>query len=220
MKVCTDACLFGAWAASKAQTMISRCERILDIGAGTGLLSLMLAQEINARIDGVEIEVEAAKQATENVSASPWNDRVLIHHSAIQDFEPGNYDAIISNPPFFTKSLQSFDALNNLAKHNDSLSYAELAATVSYKLKNHGCFFTMLPPDAFTLFKKYAEKQKLFLKEKVQVMQTSSHTSFRTMAIFTKGVNESAVEKFMVIKDEGLYTETFATLLKDYYLYL
>ena len=100
MKVCTDACLFGAWIASEIAG--NKIKSVLDIGAGTGLLSLMIAQGSDAHIDAVEIDNEAFLQAVENFKSSPWKDRLYARHCAIQVYDPGHrYDLIVSNPPFY-----------------------------------------------------------------------------------------------------------------------
>ena len=106
MKVCTDACMLGAWTAGKLGG--SGINNILDIGCGTGLLSLMLSQKINASIDAVEIDADAAKQAGENISASPWAANIRVIHTSLQEFMPKKkYDLIICNPPFYENDLRS-----------------------------------------------------------------------------------------------------------------
>src|SRR6476620_3970566 len=123
MKVCTDACLFGAWVASEIRN--EDLERVLDIGAGTGLLSLMIAQNSDAVIDAVEIDDHAYSQVVDNFSSSPWNDRLRVHHCSVQQFEPGcKYDLVISNPPFYEHSLRSPDSKKNMAMHSTHLDAA------------------------------------------------------------------------------------------------
>ncbi|MDQ3290701.1 MAG: methyltransferase, partial [Bacteroidota bacterium] len=114
MKVCTDSCLFGAYVA------VEKAASILDIGTGTGLLSLMAAQRSTAKITAVELDVAAAEQAAQNFSASPWADRLYLYTGSLQDFEntsTENYDVIISNPPFYQASQISPNTARNRAMH-------------------------------------------------------------------------------------------------------
>jgi tRNA1Val (adenine37-N6)-methyltransferase len=221
MKVCTDACLFGAWAASKVENGKSKVENILDIGAGTGLLSLMLAQKTNAQIDAVEIDEDAALQAQENFSDSQWKERLALYKTPIQHFNPScAYDVIVSNPPFFIQSLKSDLHQKNLAKHTESLSYDDLLVNALKLLKPKGKFFLLLPFEEFKRFETIAAQQ-LYLVEKTDVQQTTKHNFFRTMGVFTKQKSKEFIHKTISIKDEHHnYTPRFIELLKDYYLYL
>ena len=133
MKVCTDACLFGAWATNIITTKKLPCHYMLDIGAGTGLLSLILAQQLNnSIIHAVEIDAAASRQAGENFAASPWGGQLYIFNSSIQSFSPSQqYDFIITNPPFFSNDLASPNAQRNVALHSHQLNFEELIVRYS-----------------------------------------------------------------------------------------
>ena len=119
MKVTTDACLFGAWVANRINGLDLKGKHFLDIGTGTGLLSLMVAQQTDASIDAVEIETAAANQAQENFEQSPWNNKLFLHNSSIQTFIPQHkYDFIFTNPPFFFNDLKSKNHARNIALHD------------------------------------------------------------------------------------------------------
>ena len=221
MKVTTDGCLFGAWAAEKVSLL--KPMRILDIGAGTGLLSLMLAQkEESALIDAVEIDNLAAVEAKDNFTNSPWKDRLNVIESDIKEFSLGEdkrYDFIVSNPPFFDNDLKSNSRKRNLAMHSQSLSLEELLEAIKRLLHVDGSFAILLPNHRTESFERMALEEGFYLKEKVLVKQTPAHTPFRSMLLFTMSPNE-LVEKEIIIKESDNYTATFSYLLKDYYLYL
>lgn len=224
MKVCTDACLFGAWAAEQIENGKVEVNSILDIGTGTGLLSLMLAQKTKAAIDAVEVDEAAAEQAKENFEASPWRERLHLHQLTIQDFSnitPYQFDVIISNPPFFISSLKSGDKQKNLAKHNMSLSFEELAGIVSKLLNQHGVFYLLLPYQEFQQFVQAARHQDLFLQQQVHVQQTPAHAFFRTIGSFSfKQTHHVKTEHIVIRKENNEYSDRFTQLLIDYYLYL
>jgi len=223
MKVCTDACLFGAWVANKVKSKKSKVESVLDIGTGTGLLSLMIAQQTDGIIDAVEIDETAATQAGQNFAASSWNEKLHIHNSSIQEFHQTTnqlFDLIISNPPFFENDLRSDDTKRNLALHSTALSLEDLLSNISRLLKTDGRFAILLPYHRSEYFELLAISNKYFLLEKVVVKQTPKHDYFRSMMLFGRS-NTIATQKEIIIRQEdGQYTPEFINLLKDYYLYL
>jgi tRNA1Val (adenine37-N6)-methyltransferase len=222
MKVTTDGCLFGAWAATIFNQQLTSTNRLLDIGAGTGLLSLMLAQATRANIDAVEIETAAAMQAEANFAASPWATRLQVYHTAIQAYSTANshqYDCIITNPPFFEHDLKSTDAKRNMALHNTTLSLDILLATIQRLLASTGKFAILLPYNRLSYFIKLATQFGFVLHEQVFVKQTPKHPYFRAMLLFgyTKKIT---VEKELIIKEGTAYTAAFKMLLTNYYLHL
>lgn len=221
MKVCTDSCLFGAWIAAEIEQKKINAETILDIGTGTGLLSLMLAQKTNASIDAVEIDTNAFEQATGNIKASPWHERIKLFHSNIKNFNPGfKYDLIISNPPFYENDLLPADEGKNISKHSAALSLEELIIITKNILNKDGIFTVLLPWHRTKSFENIASKYSLFIKEKMRVKQTTSHNYFRTLLILQKA-KAATKETELTIKDIGnRYSNEFKSLLKDYYLYL
>lgn len=221
MKVTTDGCLFGAWVAEKVSLL--KPMRILDIGTGTGLLSLMLAQkEERILIEAVEIDNLAAAEAKDNFTNSPWKDRLNVIESDIKEFSLGEdkrYDFIVSNPPFFDNDLKSNSSKRNLAMHSQLLSLEELLAAIKRLLNDNGSFTILLPCHRTESFERMALEEGFYLKEKVLVKQTPLHSPFRSMLLFTKSSKET-VEKEISIKESDNYTSAFSSLLKDYYLYL
>jgi tRNA1Val (adenine37-N6)-methyltransferase len=222
MKVCTDACLFGAWAAERIQHPKSAIRNILDIGTGTGLLSLMLAQQTDAIIDAVEIDEAATTQARQNFEESPWKDRLNVYNSAIQELDQRTnkrYDLIISNPPFFENDLRGDNAKRNIALHSSELSLDELLNAIDKHLKDDGSFAVLLPYHRTAYFEKLAGL-KYFLQEKILVKQTPKHNYFRSMLLFGATKAEIKEGEIIIREEDELYGETFITLLKDYYLNL
>ncbi len=222
MKVCTDACLFAAWVTNGIESEKSKIESVLDIGAGTGLLSLMLAQKTGARIEAVEIDEQAALQAKENFEASLWQDRLILYNTPLQQFNPTNtYDLIISNPPFFERSLRSTNEQRNLAKHSCRFSFNDLINVVVKLLKPTGKFCLLLPYTQSKTFETIAKRNQLHLIQKADVQQTALHSFFRTMSIFTTETSFETKYEILSIKDDkNNYTPRFIELLKDYYLNL
>ncbi|HNP22574.1 MAG TPA: methyltransferase [Panacibacter sp.] len=220
MKVCTDACLFG----SLLKTYFNRRggARVLDIGAGTGLLSLMYAQQnANALIDAVEIDERASKQAKENFEVSPWKERLRIHNCSIQSFIAGNkYDLIVSNPPFFENDLKSADDKRNLALHSSALSLEELAGIASALVDDNGMFAVLLPYHRADAFIENAAAKKFFSQQRVNVKQSVKHNYFRSILFFTKQQFVASADEISIMDGGGQYTKRFADLLKDYYLKL
>lgn len=221
MKVCTDACLFGAYTASLIAEGKLTANNILDIGTGTGLLSLMLAQKTAATIDAVEIDKAAYYQARENFEESSWKERLNIFHSDILQFNSTKkYDCIISNPPFFEKDLKSDDDKKNTAKHDSTLTLQQLLEVVVKHLQEDGFFAVLLPYHRINYFIDEASKMNLHLTKKVLVKQTPLHACFRGILFFSRHPISSAKEEISIRDKMGDYTGKFISLLQDYYLYL
>jgi tRNA1Val (adenine37-N6)-methyltransferase len=222
MKVCTDACLFAAWVANKIEIAKLKIETVLDIGAGTGLLSLMLAQKLDAQIHAVEIDEQTAQQAKENFEASGYSTRLTVYKTSIQNFNPAStYDLIISNPPFYIQSLKSNDQRKNIAKHGVGLSFTELVYVAQQLLKPTGIFSILTPFEEFKTFETIAAEHELHLLQKTDVRHSATHPFFRTMAIFTNQTfGENNYDNLCIRDDKNSYSPAFIELLKDYYLYL
>jgi len=217
MKVCTDSCIFGAFARYENPT------RILDIGTGSGLLSLMLAQKYPCAIDAVEIDNNSARQALENFQNSPWKGQIALHHDSIQRFKEKNvykYDLIVSNPPFFSNHLKSPDSKRNMALHNDELSFQELAEIASGLLSENGLLYILLPAYESELLNEEALKNSLYPTNKLWIYNTETKPVFRVITAYS-ATNAPCLEDTLIIKDSsGNYSEDFKELLNDYYLHL
>lgn len=219
MKVCTDACLFGAYIADQVKTKAS--SNILDIGTGTGLLGLMLAQRVAAQIDAVEIDAIAFQQAKQNFEESLWNERLSIFNTDILQFQnEKKYDCIISNPPFFENDLKSSDSNKNNAKHDTSLTLEQLISVAKNNLTDDGIFAVLLPYRRVEYFIAIATKHGFNLSKKTLVKQTDKHDYFRGILIFGQQPSISSEEIIAIKNADDKYSLRFAELLKDYYLYL
>ncbi len=218
MKVTTEGCLLGGWAAGQ----VSLAHRVLDIGAGTGLLSLMLAQRLtDATLFAVEIDREAAQQASQNFQHSPWSNRLFVLHEKAQDISfSEKFDLIISNPPFYKKSLNSPSPEVNLARHDDSLSQSELLQVIISNLSANGMAYLLYPVQEAEDFKQLARAEGLYLQRELSVSNQPSSGAFRV--IMTFGMKEVALEKstLSIRQANGAYTADFIKLLSAYYLYL
>ncbi|MPR32443.1 tRNA1(Val) (adenine(37)-N6)-methyltransferase [Salmonirosea aquatica] len=218
MKVCTDACVFGAWAE------VSGAGRILDIGTGTGLLSLMAAQRNHeVQVDAVEIDSEAAAQARENVQGTPFAERIQVHQSPIQDFDPVyRFDTILVNPPFFQSDLRSPDARINQAHHAESLTFSELLTAVARLLEVGGTWHVLLPPDESSTLTDMALAQDWVKQRELTLYHTYERRPFRIMTTFAGGTftQEKSVSERLAIFDADGQTHTlaFRELLQEIYL--
>lgn len=218
MKVCTDACIFGAWFAAR----IPQYSTILDIGSGTGLLMMMLAQRSQAEIHGIEIDPAAFKQLEENISQSPWKDRLKAWPGDVRNYAlPAKYDFIITNPPFFENDLASSADNEQVAKHSKHLTLEELVKAIDANLEPGGAFGILLPWHRWEYFDKLATQQGFFLTEKLFVKQTPRHNHFRAILHYSRS-HQHLVPTFdlTIQQADGSYTGEFTELLKDYYLYL
>lgn len=220
MKVCTDACIQGAWTA--AMTPIET-DTILDIGTGTGLLSLMIAQQIKGSIDAVELDEAAASQAQENFADSPWKERLFVHTMDIAQFEPDKkYGLIISNPPFFENDLPSPDEARNRARHEESMNMNSLLGTISrFLLPSTGIASILIPYHRSADLIDAAARQGLSPDFLLAIRHTDQHKHHAMVVLLRKDREEQIKLASLSIKDENnYYTEAFYTLLSPYYLHL
>lgn len=220
MKVCTDACLFGAWFSTNYQ--LSTTNHVLDIGTGTGLLSLMFAQKNpGAIIDAVEIDPAAATQAAANFQQSPWGNRLNLLHTSIQQFYSSHpYNLIISNPPFFENDLKSPNAKRNSALHSAALTLEELLSSIHRLLAADGTFAILLPFHRTGHFINLAAQKNYQPQQQVFIKQTLNHPFFRTILLFSNHQTPANTSTLIIKNEINQYTPAFTTLLKDYYLHL
>jgi tRNA1Val (adenine37-N6)-methyltransferase len=216
MKVCTDSCIFGAWTAAR----LNASATILDVGAGTGLLSLMLAQESAAKIDAIELDPESAQQAAENIAASPWPHRIHLVHLDVRQFAPGHdYDFIISNPPFFEGDLLSPSSGKNKSKHAETLNLEEIISIVQRLLHARGAFSILVPFHRTDYIEKLAVAKGFHLREKMLIRQTPAHMPFRSLLLFSQEESTSIGEQELTIRDgRGNETPELLDLMKSYYI--
>jgi len=218
MKVTTDACLFGAWAADQ----ITHEQQMLDIGGGTGLLSLMLAHKNQtARITSVEIESTCFRQLTENINHSTFTQRIKPVHGNIVTFKPKQkFNVIVSNPPFYENQLKSEKHTINQARHETSLSLTELFQVVDKLLDDNGVFYVLLPYYRKEETTKIAALTGFGINRLTEVRQTPAHEPFRIMCKLLKGKCQSVEDEIIIANKDGGYTASFIALLKEYYLHL
>ncbi len=216
MKVGTDGCLLGAWASAP------NSKTILDVGAGTGLLSLMLAQRFEfAQIEALEIEQICAKQCAENVANSPFANRVKTHATALQNFTTSTkYDLIVSNPPYFKNALLPEKEQRQTARHDAELNAETLFFYTSKILANTGKICIIIPSDRCEDFLREAQKNKLFLQQKTTVKPTPQKPPKRVLLQFGFDENALTENEIFIEKSRGVYSDDFTQLLGDFYLYL
>ena len=221
MKVCTDACLFGAIIAEKIYREKNKESNLLDIGTGTGLLSLQVAQKNSISIDAVEIDKDSFEQAQQNFSNSPWSEKLRIYNTDILNFVADKkYDCIISNPPFYEGDLKSDNSKKNAAKHDSTLKLEQLLKVIEEHLSPTGYFAVLLPYQRVDYFIALAVDFNYKVQEQWMIRPTDAHPFFRGILIFSLAPLE-IVSKEITIKDStGNYTAEFVDLLKDYYLQL
>ena len=225
MKVSTDSCIFGALVSKlfvdHALKTKEAINQFLDIGTGTGLLSLMLAQKNMTLIDAVEIDISAFTQASDNFISSPFAERISIFNEDILKYNPGKkYHGIICNPPFFEGDLKSADVSKNAAKHDTTLTLKQLLKAVKNLLKSDGLFAVLLPFHRIREFELEAFALNIFLQEKILVRHTLKHPYFRGVLIFSTIENAIVTRELTIKNSDNQYTPEFIDLLKDYYLYL
>lgn len=225
MKVSTDACVFGAIIAYRFNELLTNTCRILDIGAGTGLLSLMLKQEMSEAVfDAVEIEEGAAKDALENFKNSEWSKDLYLHHVSAQEFKSDHqYEGVICNPPFFEKQLKSPQQQRLLARHTDQLTWSDLVEVVKTHIKENGFWALLLPVREWNLFAEVLGEDWSVV-ECHYVQPFLNQKPNRVVVILQQKVNEEVkntlIKYWPIYEERNIYSVDITNLLRDYYLYL
>ena len=217
MKVTTVACIQGAWLPHFSPS------KILDIGAGTGILSLMAAQEYHGEIDAVEIEHEAFDQLKENIIQSPWNDRIKCYHDNIKNFAKHNskrYDLIISNPPFYKNQLKSPNDKINHARHETGLSIKTLIDISTRLINEPGKISILLPPNETIKLVEFCKRKPLFLSDQLVISDSPKKEPKAIVTILSNKPSKSIIKKLIIKNENGLYSPEFNSLLEAYYLNL
>ncbi len=217
MKVGTDGVLLGAW------TDVSfRPKSILDIGSGTGIIALQLAQRSDAAlIDGVEIDEAAYEQCQENFEGSPWGDRLFCYHASIQEFasemdEP--YDLIVSNPPFYSENYKSDEPTRDMARFNDALPFQHLIVCAAHLLSETGVFALIVPKKEEDSLIQLAAESGLYAKRICRVRGNLDSEEIRSMIEFSFVQSVPLEESIAIEISRHNYTPEYIQLVKDFYL--
>jgi len=218
MKVGTDGVLLGAWAPLEHNPY-----SILDIGAGTGLISLMLAQRSNAeQVDALEIDEDAYEQCVDNFENSPWGDRLFCYHAGLDEFmdEPEDeYDLIVANPPFYTEDYKSGNMKRAIARFTDSLPFEDLVEAASVLLSDEGIFAVIIPYKEEKRFIGLAKENELYPIKITRVKGTPDSEIKRSLLAFSRNENATATIDDLVIETaRHQYTEEYISITKDFYL--
>ena len=219
MKVGTDGVLLGAWTQSSPPP-----KNILDIGTGTGLIALMMAQKFtNAKIDALEIDHAASKQASINFKSSPWKNRIHSIHQSLQKFcikTSKKYDLIISNPPYFSTDIKSKNNERNIARFTDSLPFSELLDGVNMLLTKEGSFTTIIPFNTEEEFIVLASKQNIYAQHINYVRGNNNAPIKRSLINFSRKKLNSALKKneLTIENSRHNYTNAYIKLTKAFYI--
>jgi tRNA1Val (adenine37-N6)-methyltransferase len=218
MKVGTDGVLLGAW------TPVShRPQTILDIGAGTGLVALMLAQRCGAeQIDAIEIDANAHEECTENFERSPWNDRLFCFHASLDGFmdelEDETYDLIVCNPPFYTETVASGNAARDTARQSRSLPFEDLCEAAGILLSDDGILSVIIPFRNEAEFIALAKSEGLFPELITRIKGTPESEVKRSLLAFGRTEKEPVATELVIETARHQYTPEFKDLTADFYL--
>lgn len=217
MKIGTDGVLLGAWT-----SVDSKPNSILDMGAGTGVISLQMAQRTQAEtIDAIEIDELAHEQCTSNFESSPWGDRLFCYHASVQEYASEieeTYDLIISNPPFYSEDYKTADTARDLARFADALPFQHLLVCAAHLLAETGVFSVILPKKEEAAFILLAETVSLFPKRICRVRGTATAVVKRSLIEFSFEQNTPIEEELTIEISRHEYTEAYKNLVSDFYL--
>jgi tRNA1Val (adenine37-N6)-methyltransferase len=217
MKIGTDGVLLGAWT-----TIMPNTRTILDIGAGTGIIALQMAQRATAEtIDAIEIEENAYEQCVENFEASPWGDRLFCYQASLEEFASEvdeKYDLIVSNPPFYADGYKSNNASRDTARFADALPFRHLADCVAALLSDKGVFSVILPKKEEENFIHLASEVNLFPQRFCHIKGNATSEVKRVMMEFSFEKKEIQNENIVIEISRHNYTQAYTNLVKDFYL--
>ncbi len=223
MKIGTDGVLLGAWA-----SIVHQPKNILDIGSGTGIIAMQLAQRTTqdhnnqiTAIDAIEINSNAYEQCVENFEGSPWNDLLFCYHASLEEFVDEMdlpYDLIISNPPYHQNSLESSNNDRSQARSNQALPFDELLRSVSKLLSKEGVFSVIIPFNEEPSFIDMASQYSLF---PIRICRVKGHEQAnvkRSLIDFSKNDKDIKMEQLTIEHSRHEYTEEYINLVRDFYL--
>jgi tRNA1Val (adenine37-N6)-methyltransferase len=215
LKVGTDGVLLGAWC------MVQEAKHILDVGTGTGLIALMLAQRSEAEITAIEIDENAFLEANSNFKKSPWSERLQVLHgdfNQLLDSTSKFYDLVVCNPPFFKNSLKSADAASSLARHDVTLSFLQLIRGSRRLLHDHGKLAVILPFEATIDFRETARMEGFYLSRQTNIIPRTGKPAKRVLMEFSRLTVYPDVNELVILCVRDKYSEGFIELTKDFYL--
>lgn len=215
LKVGTDSVLLGAWCHP------GEAARILDVGTGTGLLALMMAQQSTALIDAVEISPEACLDAVRNFSESAWQDRLTLHQTDFNSFclaTANRYDLVICNPPYFQNSIRSANHATALARHDGNLSFSQLISGAARLLNPSGRMAVVLPNAGSTAFRETARLAGFYLSRKTEVFPRTGKPAGRVLLEFSLVSCYPENSGLTILDESGQYTADYRELTRNFYL--
>jgi tRNA1Val (adenine37-N6)-methyltransferase len=217
MKVGTDAVLLGAWAT------INHCPKsVLDVGAGSGILALMLAQRSTAElIDAIEIDVEAYEQCVQNFEQSPWSDRLFCYHASLEEFTQeieDKYDLIVSNPPFYTNQFETKNNARDLARFEKAMPFDQLVSSVKMLLSDNGQFCVIIPFSEEGVICSLAKQQQLYCIKKLRVCGQKHGGIKRSLMVFSRKEQDIETQEMYLEDGRHNYSESYREMAKEFYL--
>ena len=225
MKVGTDAVILGVWADCGEDNTETR---ILDVGTGSGVIALMLAQRNTAaRIEGIDIDEDAVAQARDNFAASPWHERLTVKKISLQEYckaengiYEGAYDIIVSNPPYFHNSLKAPDAKRSIARHTDTLQLTDLTSCSARMLKENGILAVIIPQQQEEELIMSAERNGMQLQRILRVQGRAERPVKRVVVILRKTTQRQEAREDTLVLEEGVNerTQAYKDLTQDFYL--
>ncbi len=218
MKIGTDGVLLGAWT-----PLTSNPLSILDVGTGTGIIALMLAQRSSAeQIDALEIDEDAYEQASDNFENSPWNDRLFCFHAGLDEFveEPEDeYDLIVSNPPFYSEDYKSSNNQRDLARFQDAMPFQDLIEAADLLLSENGIFSVIIPFKEESAFLALAAAYELYPIKNTRVKGTPTTETKRSLLAFSRNkISNFPIDELIIETARHIYTPEYIELTKDFYL--